>query len=146
MGLYEYIFTPEVAEVFKVFFKELWKELGFYTIIYAIELIMISIISSIISIIFAYVCITLASVITRKAKGLIAVVLYYVINSAVSTIIQILSFLATPFLGWLANVPETQLKPMFTLCLATFILIASCICSILYTLEYRMIDKRLNLA
>lgn len=145
-GLYDHIFKDEFIDVLKLFFSEIWDDLGAFTIIYTLEIIALSILLLITSIIFTFICITLASIITKKAKGLVAVVLYYAISSAVTTVIQVLSFLALPFLSLLANVPEAQIKPVLLLVLITLILLAASICGILYSIVYRMLDKKLNLA
>ena len=146
IGFYELIFTEEFTKIIQEFFFGMWNDLGGFTIAYVIELILISILTVVASITFTFICITLASIITRKAKVLLAVVIYYVFNSITSSVIQTLSFLGTPFIEWIGNVPQSQIRIVVPLGLATFILIIACICLIMYSIEYRMIDKKLNLS
>lgn len=146
IGFHEYIFTEELARILNRFFAEVWNTIGLYSIIYTLELIVISILSIVISIIFTFICITVASIIARKAKVLLAVIIYYIINSAVASATQTMSFLATPFLEWIGNVPDTHAKIIVLVGLLTLIFAEVFICCILYSIEYRMIDKKLNLS
>lgn len=137
--------------------NELWAEIGKFLklcfsdnlicrIIYVIEGMAIILLSSIFAYLFLFTCITFASIITKKARVITAIGIYFGINFAISFAFQIFAiFGIATITGYFKNIKETLLEP--TICLAglAIILLFAAVCTALYTLLYRMLDRKLNL-
>lgn len=146
IGLGRHLSNPEFWEGFPEFSKALLQELDAYVVIYALELLALCVLAFAFFSLLVFCCITFASIITRKAKVLAAIGIYYAANSVLSFVTQLLYLFALPNLSiWLTNMPESQIKATFALLMLVLVLFAAVFCMLLYCLEYWMLDRKLNL-
>ena len=133
-------FTDEVVLV-------VIRETGFYLVIYAIEAILLALTMGIFTTLFVFCCITIGSIIAKKAKIITAIAIYYVANSVFTFVIQIfVLFGIDAVIGWLGSVQESQFCLVLALIMLCGILFMGAVCTVLYSLQYWMLDRKLNLA
>lgn len=142
----------------KVFTKAFWNnvaeilnaiidETGFYFGIYILELLLFIVLATIFSSLFLFCCITFASIITKKAKVITAIGIYYVANGISSFVIQMFyMFGISSLASWLSAVPANSEHPVASLILLGLLFFIALFCSLLYALQYWMIDRKLNLS
>lgn len=140
IGLGKYIFAPDVMEAIHKFIIRLTTDIGWYLPIYIVELCIISILSIAFSTLLMFFCITFASIITKKAKVITSIGIYFLINSIVSLMIQIFTIFGTSLF---TEVLESNAAT--SLLLLTILLFMAVFCTMFYTLEYWLIDRKLNL-
>jgi len=139
----------------KDFFKEIWDELvgeviretGFYAVIYLVEILLLVILFTLFSTLFVFCCITIASIIAKKAKIITAIGVYYVANSVFTFVLQMFWLFCFDSIGnWLYDIPKNLTCPVYALIMLTGILFFGMCCGILYSLQYWMLDRKLNLS
>ncbi len=140
-------FNSEFWQAIGWFFGEVTKSLGIYAIIYILEILLIGIFIGLSSILLLYICITLASIIVKKAKVIAAIGIYYGAYSAVSFVVQLTYIFGLMFIGGtFSNLPESAMMGAVSLILLVILAFAAALCVALYLLEYYLLDKKLNLA
>ncbi len=147
IGLRDEMFSQESIAEFFSFIKEIVNELGFFLPLYIIEGILITVLTVLFSHLFLCCCITLASVITKKARVITAIGIYYGVNMVVSFIMQMLMLFGLP--GLFERFGELEAEQIFHLCNLSFLGIIAfvvLICALLYTLLHWMLDRKLNLS
>ena len=115
-------------------------------IIYIIEILASSVLSTIFGYLFLYTCISIASIIAKKARVIIAIGLYFGINFTISFILQIFFIFGIgTIINYFQKIEAALLEP--TICLAGLgvVLFLAAVCSALYVILYRMLDRKLNL-
>ena len=96
---------------------------------------------------FIYWCGTFAATITKKARVVTSVGIYYVASNVVGFLLEIILCFGIASVGnWLADFSETGMVWMIILLLLCLILICWIISILLYVFEYWMLDKKLNMA
>lgn len=121
--------------------------LGWF-ILYIVEIILISVASSLFGILFMGCCITFGSVIAKRAKVFAAILVYYGANSVFSTVVWIfMMFGVGAYISWLSTVSLTEVQSLGVAAMTMFGIFAllAMLCSLLYTLQYRLLDRKLNL-
>ena len=147
VGFRDEVFTQKFFASVVKFISDMVQELGVYLIVYILEAFVLFVLSIIFSNLFIFCCITIASIITKKAKVLTAIGIYYVSNGIFTSVVQILyMFGITALSTWLYNLPDYSITPTILLILLCGILFMAIFCAILYTLQYWMIDRKLNLS
>lgn len=135
------IVNEYILEVFN------FKEYGIYIIIYLIEAVVLLILFTIFTTLFMFSCITVASIIAKKAKVITAIGIYYVANSIFSFVLQMFwLFGLVNLTEWLSNVPEENTLGVVALIVFGLILFLSIFCAVLYSIQYWMLDRKLNLS
>ncbi len=137
-------FNSEMLEVIAFEIEEAQKALGGYLIIYAIEIIALFVVALLTSVLFISICITFASVITKKARVIAAIGIYYVVNATVNGITQLVYMIGLDYV--VGRLPENNINGSIAVIGFGVILLFALIASLLYTLEYWMLDRKLNLA
>ena len=146
IGFAEEIFTKEFLETVRDIVNHIIDAVGFYGILYIIEIIALLVLSVLFSTLFIYICITFASIITKKAKVITAIGIYYAANSIFSFGLQIFYLFGMQSLvKWFGVLPTDSLNLTVTLVLLGLIFFMAVICSMLYALQYWMLDRKLNL-
>lgn len=142
----------------EVFSKTFWQpiievlniaidEVGIYIIVYLLEALILIVLSVTFSSLFLFCCITIASIITKKAKVITAIGIYYIANGIFSFVGQMFYLFGITSLGnWLSALPDGSEYPVVSLILLGIICFFGVFCSLLYTLQYWMIDRKLNLS
>lgn len=149
VGFYKDIFTDDFLNSFvNDFAKEFLRDdyLGYYAL-WLIEAIVIVMLLVVFSILFMFSCITVASIIAKKAKVITAIGIYYAANSVFSFIIQMFWLFGINSIdSWLWNLSEQNTVKVVSLILFGLILFMSIFCGVLYSLQYWMLDRKLNLS
>lgn len=150
IGASEYIFSQQFINVLKRFFEliaHIIDILGLYTPVYILEGIILLLLSLIFSTLFLFSCITFASVIAKKGRIIKAIAIYYIANSVLSFFIQIfLLFGVSAISRWYSVIPDNTTRAVIMLTFLTAIFFIALFCALVYCLQYRLIDKKLNLS
>ena len=141
----------EIFESLSELFGMIWKEIGAWTILYAAELLLIIPVSFALSICTVHLSITIGSIIAKKAKIIVSILVYYLINSAISLLMQLgLYSVAFAFAGGLSTIlPDSSVNRaalFVALIIFIAILVVSAICVILYCITQSLLDRKLNLS
>lgn len=147
IAFYEEIFTIEFWKALGVAIEEFFEMYDIYGVIMILEYIISAVLTVAISVLFAMCCITIASIIAKKAKVITAIVIYYVANSTVVFGMVMYNLFAVGTLyDWLDNVPRYYENPTAVLISLCTILFKGIFCATLYAFQYWMLDKKLNLS
>ncbi len=147
VGFIDKIIEPEFwTDLFK-YIGEIYKELGAYTFVYALEIIVISILATLFSNLFLYDCIAFASMLVKKAKVITAIGIYYVVNGAISAVFTVFSLFGIgTIIDSIAAMEKIALYPFVALIGLGFIAMTAMFIAILYVLQYWIVDRKLNLS
>lgn len=141
----------------ELFVPEIWVELvkglsyltnleKFFLCTYIIEVIIFLFVTTTFSCLFLFCCITFASIITKNAKVITAIGIYYVANGILSFIIQMFSMFGIASIStWLEALPDIVQTIMIAFILLGLICFVGIFCALLYALQYWMMDRKLNL-
>lgn len=147
LGFADKVFTKEFFDELFQIIREIFEQIGFYTVVYILEAIVLLILSTLFSNLFLYCCITLGSIITKKAKVITSIGIYYAANMMFTGAVQIFSmFGLTNLFNRFSLLPRNSIEPMVALLLLGMILFFAVLCALLYTLQYWMLDRKLNLS
>lgn len=143
----EEIFTKEVWDAVVKDVKVFFKELEWDSVVFIIEIILISVLVSLFNILFTYACITFASTITKRAKIITAVGIYYGASGLLSFVIQMLYlFGSTTVIDFIDKQPDNMASIILILIALIVLLFVASVCALLYTFEHWMLERKLNLA
>lgn len=147
IGFAEELFKKEVWEEFIKGLQEVLKEADVYFWIFAVEMLLISLLVSFASLLFIYACITFASMITKKAKIITAIGIYYGATGIVSFVVQMIYLFGIDNIITLIDKLPDNLEGLVVVLIALVVLLfVAMICALLYTFEHWMLDRKLNLA
>ena len=136
----------EIFNIISMFFSELWQLLGMYLVIYAICILALLLLITVFSVLVLFICITCAYTITKKSRVLVGIGIYYGINFVISSFSNM--FLNSSFehlSKWLFVLPESSSKAAIVLILLAAIAFVALLCMLVYTIEYYILDRKLNL-
>lgn len=140
----------DAIEFFKSFLRflnDLKLDEAIYLNIYLVEWILIGVAATLFSVLLLFCCITFASVITKKAKVITAIGIYYGVSSVLSFAMQIFFIFGfDSLIEWMSAIPDEQAQfaaAQLFFGILVFILI---FCMLLYTFEHWLIDRKLNLS
>ena len=147
IGFNEIIFSKPLWKEIKNFIRILLNEIKGYSAVYLIEAVLILILLTVFSVLFVFCCITFASIITKKARVITAIGIYYGANMIFSFAVEIFAFFGiSGILERIGAVGEEYRYPLLSLVIFGVIVLITLFCGMLYTLQYYMLDRRLNLA
>ena len=147
IGFAEQIFKEEFWKEFLEAFEAFIKEVDGYFVIMVIEALLFVLLSCVFATLFTYACITFASMITKKAKVITAIGIYYGANGILSFVVQMLYlFGLTSVNKFLTDLPKAMVSPVICLMGLVVLLFIAVFCTLLYTFEHWMLDRKLNLA
>jgi hypothetical protein len=93
-----------------------------------------------------FVCITVASVISKKAKVITAIGIYYGANGALTFVLQLfLIFGISALITWVEKINESSILIFGGLAGFISLLLFATFCCILYAIQYWLLDRKLNL-
>jgi len=137
----------EIPEAIGDFFEECFEGVGFYFPLYAIEVIGIVIACIALSTLFTYICITLSCVVFKKARVVLAIGVYYIVNNLFTIVVDMLSVFSSEALSqWLVNVPLWQVNSTVGLMLLAIMLMCVILGTVLYIIQHKLLQSKLNLA
>ncbi len=146
IGFWEDFWSAQTWDAICEFFKFYFKDNILCRIIYIIEALLLIVLSVIFSNLFLFCCITFAAIITRKARVITAIGIYYGVNMLISFATQIFFlFGIETIIDYFLELSDKMLEPIICLAGLGVILLISLFCSMLYNLQYFMIDRKLNL-
>lgn len=117
---------------------------GVWSIIYLVEILLLIFAIITYMILLIYACITFACLITKKARVITAIGIYYGINSILGILWNLFamsSFFGTSIIMQLYTASDVAIASI----LGIVIIFISIVCLLLYMLEYYFLDKKLNL-
>lgn len=128
-----------IGDIFESFVDK-----GVWSIVYLVEILLLMFAIITYMILLIYACITFACLITKKARVITAIGIYYGINSILGIIWNI--FVMTSAVGSsiileLYNASDIAIASI----LGIVIVFIAIVCLLLYMLEYYFLDKKLNL-
>ncbi len=144
---YKEIFSWETYIEIRDAVQELVKTLGVkYIVIYLIELLAIIALVILFSMLVIFVCMSIGSLIAKKGKILASFALYYAFTNVGTSVLFIyMTVVATPLASWFMDMNEGQMKLVFALIFGLALCFILMLNAILYTVQYRLLDKKLNL-
>ena len=142
------IFTQQFFKDVMDFAKDFFDYKYYYFFfIYLIEALVILLLVVLASILFAYACIAVASVVVKKAKILVAIGIYYGATSIISFILTIFYlFGITSLFDLLFELSELATLNSVWILLLMIIFVLCAVCCLLYYVTHWCLDKKLNLA
>ncbi len=140
-------FLIPVSQLFSRIFSQMDFSEFMYLFLLIIEFLLLIILSFVFSTLFVFFCITFAAMITKKAKVVTAIGIYYVANGAISVLFQLIFLFSFPYISErISLLPADMTSPVAVIILLGLILLMALVCMVLYVLNYFMIDRKLNLA
>lgn len=147
IGIGNYIFTAEFWREIGIIINEILEATGIYAGVYILEIIALIILSVVFSNLFLFCCITFAAVITKKARIITAIGIYYGVSSVISFVMQVFYIFGIAGLtNWISDLPQAAGNPVISLIALTLIVFFGMLCGLMYTLQYWMLDRKLNLS
>ena len=147
IGYGNYIFTAEFWQEISIIINEILEATGIYAGVYILEIIALSILLAVFSNLFLFCCITFAAVITKKARIITAIGIYYGASSVFSFVMQMFYIFGIAGLtNWFSDLPQGAVNPVISVIALTIIVFFGMLCGLMYTLQYWMLDRKLNLS
>lgn len=153
LGLGVEDFFVELGRVLPDFFEELGEVLREHkatgwVILYVVEFLVICLLSSVFCTLFTTCCITFGCIVAKKAKLAASIGVYFGANWLYSGAMQIFYMFGISSLGtWLSAIQPDEQTAFLLVAMLIFcgVAIMGLACSLLYTLQYWMLDRKLNL-
>lgn len=128
-----------------------WNAVGAWVLVYVLEGILLLICSSAMSVGLIQLCITIGAVIAKKHKLLAAIGIYYAVNMATSTLIQIVFgcgsvFLAASMAELLSGCTVAEQNAAISLILLALILAVAALAMVVHFIALGLVERKLNLA
>ncbi len=149
VGIPDVIFDKRLwTEVLDEFILEVINGAGLgYFLIYILEILLALLLLSVFTTLFVFCCITVGSIIAKKAKIITSIGIYYAANSVFTFVVQMFGLFGIESLGvWLGQIDENHFAPVLALLLLCGILFIGVFCAVLYSLQYWLLDRKLNLS
>lgn len=145
------LFNPCVFEFIGEMFEGIWESFGAWTVVYAVEAILFCVISVFYSIATFQLCITVGSILVKKAKVLLGIGIYYgfsMVTSTVSMVLRIVFFLTLSegFSELLARATENEIAWVFALGIMVVCMAMVAFALIIHSVTRMCIERKLNLA
>jgi len=136
----------ELLEDLHALVEIFFENMPFYAYVYAVQILLLLLLSSVLSFLFLFCCITFGSIITKKAKVPAAIGIYYVANWVFSGFLQIIILFSVPALAEkIFALRESAQGTVIVLVLLAITLTLGVVCLLLYALQYWMLHRKLNL-
>lgn len=136
-----------ISQSFSILLNNLSVSDTIYLWLAVIIILLLLLLAGVFSTLFIFACITFAAVITKKAKVITAIGIYYVANGIISGFMQILYIFGVGAVSeWVSALPQNMHDTMILVILFGVTVAFALLCLLLYTLEYFMLDRKLNLS
>ena len=141
-----YLYTSSVE-----WLSQAWENNGAWLILYGLLLLVMYVGIMLFSIALVYFCITLGAVIVKKAKLILSIAIYYVLNSIINSTVMtaffiIIGVVVASYDIMFSTVTDLQLNIVIALALAVIALIIFIFTALMYFITLSCIERRLNLA
>ncbi len=138
-------------ESLAMLWQDIWTPVGAWFVLYALVAIILLLILSFMSISLVQLCITVAATLVKKAKLLVAILIYYSVNMAVSLGMQLFGYMIT--LGLLEGLSmrfellSVGAQRLFVLIIMLIAcLIFASVALLFYMITRNVMERKLNLA
>ncbi len=142
-------FSINIAELFEEAFKEMLSAVDkIHLVLFVIEILLFALAASASSLLLLLLCITIGSVIVKKAKLVLGLGIYFGANSVIGTLLYIVMIVGVLIFGAAAsefNADETAVYALLHLILSAGGLLFSGLAIGSYLLNKKLINKHLNL-
>ncbi len=116
-------------------------------IIILLSFIIIAILAVMLSNQFMFLCISVGATISKKAKIVSAIGIYFFAGSWASFLLSMFSiFVSAAMTNWILDLPDNLFDIIFTLIPVIIMFFISIINVALYAIQYRLLDNKLNLS
>ncbi len=141
------LFSLDVWSEISKLLEEFFGELGGFSVIYALQITLLSILLPLLQILVDYCCVTIAATLVRKYKVLVAIGIYYGVSIVTSYISQFatLSIGSNTILKITEKLGEHELMALVSVVLLAMSLLVALITLILYTYSTYLLNAKLNL-
>ncbi len=137
-------------EVIGRIFADLWQIFGGWLILYSLEAILIALAGAAFSVALLQLCITVASMLVKKAKLFLGIGIYYAVNSIIGTIgaVMFVAFISADIetAGLTANMTEAQAYIFLAVVLMSIATAISLFAAAFYLTTRNCIERKLNLS
>lgn len=151
--------TPKHGELFNLSvweelgegLTELWGRFGAWTLVYALEFLLMAVCSVTLTVGLVQLCVTIGSIMAKKHKLLASIGIYYAVNMATSTVSQVLVWFVMMFASpgvyvLLSDATETVRYGSLALLFLLITLAIAAISMILHFVSLGLLERKLNLA
>lgn len=146
VGIPEEFFSGRFWTSIGEFFSEIYEALGIYGAPYTVLAVLIMLATVISSTLLVYVCITLASAITKRHKILLSIGIYYGVSMVVSGLVQIFMYGGvSTVITMVTGLDEALAKAAIMFMMIGVLGLLTVFIAALYFVELYLLDKRLNL-
>ncbi len=138
-----------LADFFSAFGKMLdgLKLLGAWNVVYFVEWIALFVAIDLFATLLLYLCVTIGALVVRKAKLVVGLAIYYGVNTAISSVLQILTSIVLPLTSGELVVMLEKMTPLaLALVLLVFIAAVATLAFTLFSMTLGRLEKKLNLA
>ena len=130
---------------------ELWGRFGAWTLVYALEFLLMAVCSVTLTVGLGQLCITVGSIMAKKHKLLASIGIYYAVNMATSTVSQVLVWFVMMFASpgvyvLLRGATETARYGSLALLFLLITLAIAAVSMILHFVSLGLLERKLNLA
>ena len=142
------IFVEGWYDKLTLFIKEMVAESGIpYLTAFFTEIFVIGVLVLLLGLLFTYLCITFAGAISKKSKLATAIAIYYGATSISSVFMYMFYFFgASALFEWIDALTNTTTQDNILLVLMLLVIVfVAMLCTLAYTLNYRLLDRKLNL-
>lgn len=143
---FDLIKSGEYFEAIADFIDAIPEDVMGYLILYALEALVILVLTVLLSVLFLYGCITFGSMIVKKGKLLSSIGIYIGANSIFSFSTQLLLIFGVASIAvWMEPMSEELAPKVVALLLLAVILFLAILCALIYAFTHWMLGRKLNL-
>lgn len=144
------LFNTVIFEGIGTALRGLWEIGGAWTIVWTLEILLTFVVATLFSVGCFHLCITIGSVVAKKAKLLAAIGIYYLSNMVISTASQLFTTLILPRMApgleiLLRDASAGEGKVMVTLLIAIAIAVFTAAACAVHFVAMDMVERKLNL-
>lgn len=144
---FEQVIKAEFWKNIAIGLSDMYKELGVYVFVYALEFIAMFVLVVIVSNLFLFDCVAIACMIVKKAKVVSAIAIYYLANGAVSVLFTVFTiFGMNNIVEKLYAMQSSTLLPFLAFMFLGLVVMLALVTALLYVLQYWIADRKLNLS
>lgn len=149
----KFFINPTVFREMGELISIIWKEIGAWFILYAVELLLLAVLQVTFTVVLIQFCITFAAMLVKKAKLLLGIGIYYVVNATISFVLRCCvgfggGILVTGFveLAGKALTTEAEACGAIALILLLVCVVSALLTSVAYCATQNCMDRKINLA
>ena len=149
----QFFINPIVFREFGELMSMIWAEIGAWSILYAAEILLLIFIQIAFTIALIQFCITFASMLVKKAKLLLGIGIYYVVNAVISFVAQCCAsigggilFMGFAELAGASITTEVEVYISIALILLLAGVVGALLTSVAYCATQSCMDRKINLA